>query len=55
MLHVNKSYVVQVVLDLTQGGLGDFDVAGFPLILTQLPEGCHVVHSMTQWVVVLVH
>lgn len=47
--------MVQVVLDLTQGGLRDLDVAGSPLILTQLPEGRHVVHGVAQWVVVLVH
>lgn len=50
-----EPYVVQVVLNLAQGGLRDFDVAGLPLVLPQLPQGRHVVHGMAQGVVVLVH
>lgn len=47
--------MVQVVLDLAQGRFGDFDVAGFPLVLPKLPERCHVVHGVAEGVVVLVH
>lgn len=47
--------MIQVVLNLAQCGLRDFDVAGPPLVLAQLPKGRHVVHGMTQGVVVLVY
>lgn len=47
--------MVQVVFNLAQGGFGDFDVAGLPLVLTQLPEGRHIVHGVAQRVVILVH
>lgn len=47
--------MIQIVLNLTQGCFRDFDVARLPLVLTKLPEGSHVIHSMAEWVVVLVH
>lgn len=35
---LSKPYMIQIVLNLAQGCFGDFDVAGFPLVLTKLPE-----------------
>lgn len=52
---LSRPYMIQIVLNLAQGCFGDFDVAGFPLVLTKLPEWSHVVHSMAEGVVVLVH
>lgn len=47
--------MIQVVLNLAQGGFRNFDVAGFPLVLTKFPERGHVVHGVAERVVVLVH
>lgn len=52
---LSKPYMIQIVLNLAQGCFRDFDVAGFPLVLTKLPERSHVVHRMAEGVVVLVH
>lgn len=52
---LSRPYMIQIVLNLAQGCLRDFDVAGFPLVLTKLPQWSHVVHSMAEGVVVLVH
>lgn len=53
--HQSEPYMIQIVLNLAQGCFRDFDVARLPLVLTKLSEGSHIIHSMAERVVVLVH